>query len=80
MACTTGRYPHEEIALHYAPVHRNENTMSGSYLPQIAIVLGDSAGIGPEIALKAARAMIETIRRLAGASTQTNPTHARAQI
>ena len=54
MACATGRYPHDEIALHYAPVHYNENIMAGSHLPRVAIVLGDPAGIGPEIALKAA--------------------------
>ena len=116
MACTTGRYPREEIALHYAPVHSNEMIMAGSHLPRIAIALGDPAGIGPEIALKAAldptvrtichpvlfgersvlevhaeacslaprlqaiaRAMIEAIRRLAGASTNTNPINARAR-
>jgi len=54
MACATGRYPHKEIALHYAPVHCNENIMAGSHPPRIAIALGDPAGISPEIALKAA--------------------------
>ncbi len=45
------------FALHYASTHVTrtvDNTMPTTALPRIAIALGDPAGIGPEIALKAA--------------------------